>query len=480
MSSGLPQSAAFLVCAAAFAPGLRADAVDDLVRSEMARQHIPGIALAIVRAGVEPRIAAYGESNVEHRTPVRPETIFQSGSVGKQFTAAAVQLLAADGKLGLDDPLARWLAPTPAAWSGITIRHFLTHTSGIPDYSDSPTTSALDLRRDYTEDELIEFARRLPLDFPPGSRWAYSNTGYVLLGAIIRRASGRFYGDILRDRVFAPLGMQTARVISEADIVPNRAAGYRLDDAGRLKNQEWVSPALNTTADGALYLSILDMVKWDAGLRSASVLSREQLAEAWSPVRLAGGETYPYGFGWFISEQRGSRAIEHSGSWQGFEAHIARYDERGITVIVLANLAGADPARIVTEVAGLVDAELRLPDPSRPGKDPDPARTERALSALIAWSEGASTPAMTMGFAAARDDSPRERYYRGLINARLLERESFAYLDEVDVAGRAIERNGSAIARIVYYGAVGNKGTDRAAAYLDAAGAIAELTYDGH
>jgi CubicO group peptidase (beta-lactamase class C family) len=153
------------------------------------------------------------------------------------------------GKLDLDAPLSRYLPDAPPTWQGIHARHLLTHTSGIPDYTDEH----VDLRRDYTEDELLRVAYTLPLDFVPGAQWRYSNTGYLVLGALIRKVSGQFYGDVLHDRVFVPLGMKTARIISEADIVPHRAAGYRLEK-GEIKNQEWVAPTINTTADGALHL----------------------------------------------------------------------------------------------------------------------------------------------------------------------------------------------------------------------------------
>ena len=174
------------------------------------------------------------------------------------------------------------------------MRHLLTHTSGIPDYEGS---DALDFRRDYTEEELAKLAFGLKPEFPPGARWNYSNTGYVLLGIIVGKASGRFYGDLLAERVFAPLGMKTARIISEEDIVPNRAAGYRLVD-GELKNQEWVAPRLNTTADGSLYLSVLDLVAWDRGLRAGAVLKAPELGRglhagrastAGRPTRTASG-----------------------------------------------------------------------------------------------------------------------------------------------------------------------------------------------
>ena len=474
-----PSPAPFVLCvAAAAAAPAQADAIDDYVRAEMERQHIPGVALAIVNGDGTVRVAGYGEANVEHHVPVKPETIFQSGSVGKQFTAAAVQLLAAEGKLTLDDPLSRWFAPVPAAWERITVRHLLTHTSGIPEYTEGEGAASVDFRRDYSEDELVEIAKRAALDFEPGSRWSYSNTGYLLLGALIRRASGEFYGDYLARRVFGPLGMTTARVISEEDIVPNRAAGYRSVD-GALKNQEWVAPSINTTADGALYLTALDMVRWDRGLRDASVLSREQLAAAWTPMTLSNGERTSYGFGWSIGEQRGSRLVEHGGSWQGFKSQISRYVDRGLTVIVLANHADADPGRIALAVAGLADPALALPDPAQARADPRPRRTNAVLDALVAWSDGRGSQAMTGAFAADSDRSPRATYYRKLAAERLAGRRSFHYLDEVGVADRGIERRGSPIATILYLGISGSAGDNLVTAYLDRDGRVAALTIDG-
>jgi CubicO group peptidase (beta-lactamase class C family) len=333
------------------------DAIDAFVEAEMARQHIPGLALAIVQGGTVTKARGYGLANVEHDVPVTPETIFQSGSVGKQFTAALVMSLVEEGKLGLDDPLRKHFPDTPGAWAGVTVRRMLTHTSGIVNYTDS----AIDFRKDYTEDELRRAAYRLGLDFVPGTRWKYSNTGYILLGALVRKVSGRFYGELLKERVFDPLGMKTARVITEAEIVPRRAAGYRLDGKA-LRNQEWVAPTLNTTADGSLYLSLLDLVAWDRGLRAGRVLEPETWAQVYAPVTLASGRTYPYGFGWFLAKVGDQDVREHGGSWQGFRSSIARYVGSDVTVIVLANLAQAETERIGEKVAALVDPKLERPD----------------------------------------------------------------------------------------------------------------------
>jgi len=330
--------------------------IEEAVRAEMTAQRIPGVSVAVVRGGEIKYAKGFGLANVEHNVPVRPETVFQSGSVGKQFTATAVMMLVEQGRIGLDDGLAKYFPQAPEAWKGITIRRLLTHTSGMTDYP-----SGFDFRRDYTEDELIARGMAIPLAFPPGAKWSYSNLGYVTLGVLIHKVTGEFYGDFLQERIFRPLGMTTARIIDEADIVPNRAAGYRLVK-GELKNQEWVSPTLNTTADGALYLTTLDMAKWDAALYTEKLLKKASLDAMWTPVRLNDGTTYPYGFGWTLGEVRGHRVIEHGGSWQGFQAYISRYVDDSLTIVAFDNLAGSRLDRIVARVAAVCDPELTPPD----------------------------------------------------------------------------------------------------------------------
>jgi N-acyl-D-amino-acid deacylase len=340
------------VVAYAAAPG-QDDDVDRIVRAELIGQRIPGMAVAVIRNGGVIKAQGYGLANVEHDAPVTDQTMFQSGSLGKQFTAVAVMLQVEDGKISLDDRLPTLFPESPPAWRDITIRHLLTHTSGIPEY----TGGAVDYRRDYSEDELVKLAQSLPLDFAPGAEWMYSNTGYVLLGAIVRKASGNFYGDVLRERVFQPLGMNTARVISEHDIVPHRAAGYRLVK-DKLENQSWVSPSLNTTADGALYLSLRDFIAWDRGLRARAILKPESWDAIFSPATLKSGRKHPYGFGWQVDRVVGRTVQRHGGSWQGFKAYIARYVEDGVTIVVLANLAQANPGRVVNAIAKSLIAPL--------------------------------------------------------------------------------------------------------------------------
>lgn len=355
--------------------------VDQYVQSEMQKQRIPGLSLAVIKDGHVILAKGYGYANVEHRVPAKDETIFQSGSVGKQFTATAVMMLVEDGKLSLDDKITKYFINAPESWGGITVRHLLTHTAGTTDYP-----SDFDFRRDYTEDELLKRAQAIPLAFQPGEKWAYSNLGYVLLGVLIQRVSGKFYGDFLQERIFRPLSMTTARIISEADIVPNRAAGYRLVK-GELKNQNWVSPTLNTTADGALYLTVHDMAKWDAALYTEKLLKKASLNQMWTPVKLKNGKSEKYGFGWSLDDVRGHRIIEHGGSWQGFKAQISRYVDERLTVVLFANLIQANQGKIAHGIAAIYNPEL-APIPPKAIEDKEPEVTTRAKEILQKLTNG--------------------------------------------------------------------------------------------
>lgn len=339
--------------------------VDQFVEAEMQREKVPGVAVGVFRKGEVLLAKGYGEANVEHRVPVTRRTVFQSASVGKQFTAVAVMLQVQDGRVALDDSIKKYFPDAPESWRPVTVRHLLTHTSGIQDYFEGPWNGGpglFDSQRDYTEEEMLRAFYRLPIEAAPGARWHYCNTGYVLLGYLIRRVSGQFYGDVLKERVFTPLGMRTARVISEEDIVPNRAAGYRLVN-GALKNQEWYAPTVNTTADGALYFSVDDLLAWDRGLRAGALLSAESWRQVYTPVKLSDGTTYPYGFGWFIDISNGGPWYRHSGSSQGFKTFISRYRARDITIVVLTNLIDAEPPSFVNGIAEIVDPTLAKAEP---------------------------------------------------------------------------------------------------------------------
>jgi CubicO group peptidase (beta-lactamase class C family) len=333
-----------------------ADPVDDIVTAEMKRQHIPGLSVAVVKDGAIVKRAGYGLANVELGVVVTPETMFQSASVGKQFTAALVLLLAADGKLAIDAPVSNHLPDAPESWTKITPRELLSHTSGLA--AEDP---AIDLRKDYSEEELLQSAFTVPVIAAPGEKWSYSNLGYQVLGILCSRVGGRFYGDQLRERIFIPLGMST-RVISERVIVPNRAAGYDREN-GELFNQAWVSPTLNTTADGSLYLTANDLALWSLALESNTPLSEAMRNESWTPVKLNDGSATDYGLGWHIGKTRGHRFVDHTGSWQGFNSYFVRYVNDRLAVIVLANRSRSRAYLIAKGIAAHYIPQLKSPDP---------------------------------------------------------------------------------------------------------------------
>lgn len=330
-------------CAQTVSDELLSQRVDEAVTALMREQKIPGTSIAVVRDGKIIKARGYGFANVELSVPVTPETVFQAGSIGKQFTAAAIMMLVEEGKVSLDDSITKYFPEAPPTWKPITIRRLLTHTSGLPDIwgeteQDAYTKGIVDSRRDYTEDELLHRYVTLQPQYPPGEKWEYCNTGYQLLGFLIHRVTGKSHGEFVREHMFQPLGMNTATVISEADIVPNRSSGYVLVK-GELKNQDWLAPSLNTTADGAYYMTVLDLAKWDAALYTEKVLQRTSLEQmGTTQAKLNSGKTYPYGFGWFLADANGHRVMYHTGGNQGFFAIISRYVDDRLTVIVMNNL----------------------------------------------------------------------------------------------------------------------------------------------
>lgn len=352
-----------------------ADKVDDLVQASMKKWGTPGVSVAVVQNGKVIKMKGYGFANLEHRVKVTPETIFQSGSVGKMFTAALVMKLVEDGKVKLDESIRTYLPDAPAAWEKVTVRHLLTHTGGLAD-----PYQKLDFRKDYTEAELLKIEGEIPLLFQPGEKWQYSNTGYHVLGFLCSKVGGKFYGDQLVERILKPAGMKTARIISEEDIVMHRSAGYEIID-GKPFNQSWVSPKLNTTGDGSLYVSMVDMVNWNAALDGDKVLSASIKKQMWTSVVLNDGTKPDYGFGWMVPVVNGHKHAGHSGSWQGFRASYRRFPDDKLAVIVLANSNSADPHNLSRQIASLYVPALAIsPPPAIP--DTAPAVTATLLKLL--------------------------------------------------------------------------------------------------
>jgi uncharacterized protein (TIGR03435 family) len=342
-------------------------AIDGFVTAEMSREHIPGLAVGIYSRGQILLAKGYGLANVELNVPVKPETIFQSGSVGKQFASAAIMTLVEEGKIGLDDSIVKYFPNAPESWKPILVKNLLSHTSGLAEYESPERTGPKGpfyLRLDFTEDQIVEKIEALPIEFKPGEKWNYRNTNYVLLGVMIHKVAGKFFADYMQDRIFKPWNMTSTRLISEADIIPNRSSGYELR-GGKLRNQDWVSPTFNSTADGTLYYNVLDLAKWDEALYGTSLLKQSSLDRIWTVYPLNDGNPNPanYGFGWIISKVNGHKVIEHGGAWQGFTCSIVRVPDDNLTVVVLTNLAGANPAQIAHRVSEIANPALKPPPP---------------------------------------------------------------------------------------------------------------------
>jgi CubicO group peptidase (beta-lactamase class C family) len=271
----------------------------------------------------------------------------------------------------VDHKVSAYLEGTPSSWSEVTVAHLLTQTSGMKDFINEPTAS---LRLEVTDEEVFKATAPRPLNFPPGERYAYSNSNYHLLAMMIAKLTGKTYGQFLKERIFDPLGMSRTRVVSWSDIIPGRAAGYVHGD-GKVRNGEFVAGSILAYGGGGLLSTAEDMAKWDLALRGGSLLPQESLQQMWSPARLNGGGQSGYGFGWGVGGAPGHRHVQHSGGHiTGFTSHIVRFLDDDLSVIVLANYNRADPARLAHAIAGFFIPELR-PPPRKAIPDGEPKVT---------------------------------------------------------------------------------------------------------
>ncbi len=326
----------------------QADAVDKFVQNQMAEHHIPGVAIAVVKNGKVFKTKGYGVASVEFNAPVTTETVFEIGSVSKQITAAAIMLLVEDGKINLDDKISKFLPDTPEAWKDVTVRHLLTHTSGVKSYT---SLGGFQLSKRYKIKNFINELRPQPLDFEPGSDYKYSNSGYSLLGYIIESASGKNYWEFLRERIFKPLKMDKTADRDPQFVIRNRATGYEWEN-GRLVGRDYELTDLFSA--GAIVSTAEDLAKWNIALQDETILKNSSKNESWKPYILNSEKENSYGFGWGISDFRGQHLISHGGQTAGFAANNSRYVDADLSVIVLTNLGtqglGSSIARGIAKI----------------------------------------------------------------------------------------------------------------------------------
>ena len=328
--------------------------IDSVIGAAMEKQHIPGLALGVVKNGRLVLAKGYGLANVELNVPVTPTTVFKIGSVSKQFLASGIMMLVQDGKLRLDDPISRHVPGTPDSWKGITIRHFLDHTSGV--LREGPAFQPLKVKADSV---VVASAFEKPLEFSIGAKWQYCNVCYFTIADIIRRVSGQLWPDFIRDRIFAPSGMTDSRTTTTTELVPRRADGYGWKDGSFVPAPEYLA----LRPSGAFLSTVVDLAKWDSVLTAKNIITEASWKEMAAPAKLANGSkalpsprdtTIGYGLGWMTGELKGHEAVGHGGSLPGFRSQMTRYPGAGWAVIVLTNGQGANPTTIERDVASLI------------------------------------------------------------------------------------------------------------------------------
>ena len=333
--------------------------MDQRIQAEMADNNIPGVLVGVASRGRLLHGQAYGMANVELRVPVSDSTVFEIGSISKQFVSAAIMLLEEDGRLSLDDPIHEYLPDVPSEWLGVTVRQLLTHTSGIPDYEEIQTYEAYRFR--FTPEQIIRVAHSRPMDFEPGTGWYYSNTGYFLLSLIVERIDGSPLGQVLRSRIFESLGMDQTRLADPEDIIPHRASGYWVDRMGvELMNRDATQPS-STLGAGGILSSVHDMTKWDEALYGDQLLSEASKAAMWTPTVLPNGDDTGYAFGWSVGSYRGLPSVRHNGMVAGFVASFLRLPDDEAAIIIFANRYRVSSGRIRDIVA-----ETFLPSTRQP------------------------------------------------------------------------------------------------------------------
>jgi D-alanyl-D-alanine carboxypeptidase len=343
----------------------RADKVDDYIKAEIAKRHIAGASMAVIRNGKVIASRGYGMANIERGIRVKPDTMFQIASTTKPFTAMSVMMLVEEGKISLDEKAIKYLPWIPAIYSDVTVRQLLSHTSGI---NRDVRTANVD---NFSIDEFKKRFAVAPMSFKPGERWEYSNNGYILLGLIIEAVSAKPFGEFLAQSITKPLGMKNTKYNEPPDEkIKNRAVGYDW-----LENSFRRSPHFfGGYTGGAIISSATDLAKWVRALDSEKLLKKSSLEQMWTPVKLGNGQPLifefrgdqsGYGFGWFITSYKGRKLLTHGGTVSGFSSQIMRFvEDDNLTIIVLTNSKSGEDRIGYAEVLARGIADIYFSDQS--------------------------------------------------------------------------------------------------------------------
>jgi CubicO group peptidase (beta-lactamase class C family) len=321
--------------------------IDEIIQSYVSDKQFMGTVL-VARDQTVILNKAYGFANLEWSVQNTPTTKFRLGSITKQFTSACVFLLQERGKLKIDDPVKKYMPDAPAAWDKITIYHLLTHTSGIPSFTSFPDYHSTEATPT-TPEQLVARFRDKPLEFQPGEKWNYSNSGYVLLGYLIEKISGQTYEKFVQENIFTSLGMKDSGYDSNSEIIVHRASGYTPSKDG-VQNAGYIDMTIPLSA-GALYSTTEDLLRWEQGLFGGKVLSPASLQKMTTPF------LNDYACGVAVHVEKGHKLIDHGGGIEGFNTQLSYYPDDKLTIIALSNLNGGAPGAIATNLAATIHGE---------------------------------------------------------------------------------------------------------------------------
>lgn len=438
-----PLVSLFILTSAAVSSAQEIDraAIDSFVNAERERQHIPGIAIAVLRNGKPVYMKGYGKANLERDRAVTPTTVFNIGSVSKQFLAAAVLKLQEQGKLKLDDSLTKFFPDAPAAWKGITLKHLLSHTAGLP-----RELTGWNPIVPYTEVQWLKLAYATKPIAEPGAQWLYSNAGYFIVAMTISRAAGRPWGEYIENEIFRPAAMNTTKVALPSLVLPNRADGYVWD------GQKWQEdgPLNSVRPSGAFVSTLADLARWEQVLTERKFLKAASFDALAQPIRLANGEARAYGLGWYLDAYGPNRVVHHAGGIVGYRSEFMRFVDKGLTVILVTNIGTLQTEIIAQGIARRALPELVLTR-GKPKRDAKPGLTAQ-ISTLLTQvanqseiSDGPITPALknALGGYPAPMRSELKTYLQA---SKVL-----TFLREDDVQRLGVARQGQRIAKVRFY-----------------------------
>lgn len=376
--AGLPHTLdmkSFLILGIAVASAhAAADRIDDLAKRAV-EAGVPGVAIGIIKDGKVERLEGYGLADVENRVRTTADSMFQIGSVTKQFTATTVMMLVEQGKVSLDSPVSTYLPNLPETWRDATVRQLLNHTSGIPSYTDDPAFWAV-MRTPSSDKALIELAAKKPNPYKHGEKWSYNNTGYYLLGMLVERVTGKPFDSVLRERVWGPLGMSSTKVNSWSALLPNRVRGYAGKGAD-LRNADFLD--LGWPGGGGFMTSnVRDLCQWLLAQGSGKLLK----PESWQALTKNGvptGEGDRYGFGWNLNTINGIEVVEHGGGIPGFGSYVLRLPENKFAVVVLTNSDDANPKALAYRIAETIHPDVKKKIVAVNEPSPEVSRRLRAI-----------------------------------------------------------------------------------------------------